>query len=62
MADALRALRVAPGFLKTVTVHLVETSETLRAVQEQKLAAAGAPISWPTGWKMCQLALHSDGR
>ncbi len=46
MADALRALRVAPGFLKNVTVHLVETSETLRTVQQQRLAAAGAPIAW----------------
>ncbi len=44
MADALRALRVLPSFLKSVTVHLIETSGPLRGAQEAMLAGAGCPI------------------
>jgi NADH dehydrogenase [ubiquinone] 1 alpha subcomplex assembly factor 7 len=43
MADALRALAVAPDFRHALRVHLVETSPTLRAAQAKALAAA-API------------------
>ncbi|MGO8952944.1 MAG: class I SAM-dependent methyltransferase [Rhodomicrobium sp.] len=46
MADALRALRVLPSFLKSVTVHLIETSGPLRGAQEAMLAGAGCPIFW----------------
>src|SRR5208282_1879909 len=38
MADALRALRVLPGFLQSASVHLVETSAPLRALQERALS------------------------
>ena len=46
MADAIRALKVAPGFLSGATVHLVETSKTLRDSQRAALAQAPVRISW----------------
>jgi SAM-dependent MidA family methyltransferase len=44
MADALRALRVVPGFLDAAKLHLVERSERLR--QFQSLALHGASPTW----------------
>src|SRR5262249_59034084 len=44
MADALRALRVLPGFLKSVTVHLIETSEALQNAQKAAFAGAPCPV------------------
>src|SRR5215472_17811375 len=38
MADALRALRVAPDFRRALRLHLVETSANLRRAQAEKLA------------------------
>ncbi len=49
MADALRALRVVPGFLEAVSVHLIESSEPLREAQRAALAPAGVPIFWHEG-------------
>jgi len=46
MADALRALRVLPGFLQSASVHLVETSAPLRALQERALSSIRCPVSW----------------
>ncbi len=46
MADALRALRVLPEFLKSVTVHLVETSGPLQRAQAAALAGAGCAVEW----------------
>jgi SAM-dependent MidA family methyltransferase len=46
MADALRALKVLPGFLAGVRVHLVETSKALQETQRSALAEAPVPISW----------------
>jgi SAM-dependent MidA family methyltransferase len=46
MADALRALRVVPGLLKSVTVHLIETSAALQNAQKAALAAASCPVFW----------------
>jgi NADH dehydrogenase [ubiquinone] 1 alpha subcomplex assembly factor 7 len=40
MADALRALRVAPHFRRALRLHLVEASAMLRRLQAQKLGAA----------------------
>ena len=40
MRDALRALRVVPGFTQAARLHLVERSQTLRALQGQALAHA----------------------
>ncbi|WP_349370623.1 SAM-dependent methyltransferase [Salinarimonas sp.] len=50
MADALRAARVAPGFLDAAQVHLVETSPILR--EKQRATLAGVPdgrIAWHAG-------------
>jgi NADH dehydrogenase [ubiquinone] 1 alpha subcomplex assembly factor 7 len=46
MADALRALRLAPDFLESATLHLVETSPRLRAIQQTSLAAAPLRPDW----------------
>jgi SAM-dependent MidA family methyltransferase len=46
MVDALRAARLVPAFLGSLSVHLVETSPALRERQRQALAAAGVPIAW----------------
>ncbi len=46
MADALRAARLAPDFLQALELHLVETSEVLRASQRAALEALGAAPQW----------------
>src|SRR5256885_8050578 len=46
MADALRAAKALPDFHAAVSVHLVETSPVLRALQEKTLTNAGVPIAW----------------
>jgi len=46
MADALRALRVAPEFRAAVAVDLVETSPVLRRRQEAALAGVVVPLAW----------------
>ena len=38
MADALRAARIAPGFMEAAGITLVETSQRLRAIQRATLA------------------------
>jgi NADH dehydrogenase [ubiquinone] 1 alpha subcomplex assembly factor 7 len=44
LADALRATRGIPGFHKALRLHLVETSERLRAVQAARLT--GFDVGW----------------
>jgi SAM-dependent MidA family methyltransferase len=44
MADALRAMRLAPEFLDGLDIVLVEASPTLRAMQEEKLK--GHAVRW----------------
>ena len=46
MADALRALKIAPAFRVALHVHLVETSPLLRAAQERTLKDSGVPVTW----------------
>ena len=46
MADALRAARVVPAFLRAADLHLVETSPTLRAVQARTLGGADLRPTW----------------
>jgi NADH dehydrogenase [ubiquinone] 1 alpha subcomplex assembly factor 7 len=46
MADALRALKIAPAFRAAARVHLVETSPLLRAAQERALQNTGVEITW----------------
>ena len=44
MADALRAARMMPGFADALTVHLVETSPALQAIQQRALR--GYEVQW----------------
>jgi NADH dehydrogenase [ubiquinone] 1 alpha subcomplex assembly factor 7 len=46
MADMLRALKAAPGFLNEAEIVLVEASPHLRRVQEETLKNTGARLSW----------------
>jgi NADH dehydrogenase [ubiquinone] 1 alpha subcomplex assembly factor 7 len=49
IADALRAARLRPGFLAALSLHLVETSSSLRAQQAARLAGllpADAAPAW----------------
>ncbi|MFI5011973.1 MAG: class I SAM-dependent methyltransferase [Hyphomicrobiales bacterium] len=50
MADALRAARIVAGFHTALEVHLVETSEVLRARQRQALAERDDSIAVPVFW------------
>ena len=47
MADALRALRLAPDFRRALSLHLVETSPVLRRAQEAALT--GHSPAWHDG-------------
>ncbi|MGI9507896.1 MAG: class I SAM-dependent methyltransferase [Geminicoccaceae bacterium] len=44
MADLLRATTNVPGFLEDADIHLIESSERLRAQQRAKLS--GAAVTW----------------
>ncbi|MCI0599736.1 MAG: SAM-dependent methyltransferase [Beijerinckiaceae bacterium] len=46
IADALRAARVAPGFLSAIDLHLVETSEASRRSQRAALKDFGLAAGW----------------
>lgn len=46
MADLLRAARVRPAFLESLTVHLVETSPRLETIQRERLRGVSAPVAW----------------
>jgi SAM-dependent MidA family methyltransferase len=46
MADLLRATRLLPDFRTAATVHLVETSPTLRQRQKAVLASSGFSVQW----------------
>jgi SAM-dependent MidA family methyltransferase len=46
MRDALRAWRVVPGFLEALSLHLIETSNRLRAIQRHTLSGAECPVAW----------------
>ena len=49
MADALRAARAMPEFHAALSVHMVETSPVLCALQEKTLANTRAPLVWHHG-------------
>ncbi len=49
MADALRAAQALPEFFAALSVHLVEISPALRALQEKALVNAGVPTAWHHG-------------
>jgi SAM-dependent MidA family methyltransferase len=44
MRDTLRASRIMPGFRSALSVHLVDSNETLRGLQRETLAEAGVPL------------------
>lgn len=46
MADALRAMRIAPDFLAAIEVVLIESSPTLRDVQRATIPAGDGKIRW----------------
>jgi NADH dehydrogenase [ubiquinone] 1 alpha subcomplex assembly factor 7 len=46
MADALRAAKLAPEFLASVEVVLVENSPALRDIQRETLKISGVPVRW----------------
>ncbi len=47
MHDALRAISKArPAMLKTLSVHMVETSPVLRALQQNRLNGVSADVQW----------------
>ncbi len=46
MSDALRATRGVPGLHQAIDLHLVETSEPLRAMQCAALAKLGVEATW----------------
>jgi len=46
MADLLRATRLLPDFKAAATVHLVETSPSLRHRQQDALATSGFAVQW----------------
>ena len=46
MADALRAAEGVPGFTATLSVHMVETSPALAALQKIALATVVPPVQW----------------
>ncbi|MDP6706949.1 MAG: SAM-dependent methyltransferase [Alphaproteobacteria bacterium] len=62
MADALRAARLEPAFLDAVSVHLVETSPALEALQRERLEGLGAcwHRSLETVPEGCLLALANE--
>lgn len=44
MRDALRAVRIVPGFRDAISVHLVDSNATLRASQQAALADIGVAL------------------
>lgn len=46
MADALRAAKLAPKFLASIDVVMVEASPALRAVQQERLKDCGVRVQW----------------
>jgi SAM-dependent MidA family methyltransferase len=51
MADMLRVIaRIAPSLHDTINIHLVETSERLREIQQQKLSDHEGRIAWHSGF------------
>ena len=44
MRDALRAVRIVPGFREAISVHLVDSNATLRAAQQAALADSGVAL------------------
>jgi NADH dehydrogenase [ubiquinone] 1 alpha subcomplex assembly factor 7 len=48
LADALRALKLVPGFLDALRVTLIEASPALTSIQQETLKGLKPPIAWLT--------------
>ena len=46
MSDMLRSLRLDPGAMRATSVHLVEASSALQAVQGRTLSMSPCPVIW----------------
>ncbi len=46
MADLLRACSVMPGLREAMSVHMIEMSPALRAIQRETLARSGVEATW----------------
>lgn len=46
MADMVRTLKLDPGLLRALSIHLVEASPALQAVQGRELSHSPAPVQW----------------
>ena len=46
MADILRAASIDPAFITAISVHLIETSPTLREKQKMTLSSVKPPVTW----------------
>ena len=46
MADALRAAKLAPAFLESIDVTMIEASPTLRSLQQDRLKDCGVAVQW----------------
>lgn len=46
LADALRSARIAPGFLSSIEVTLVESNPKLREIQRATLKDVSVPLAW----------------
>ena len=46
LADALRALRLVPGFRAAVSVHVLDSNPVLIDLQRKALAKCGVPVAW----------------
>ena len=51
MADALRATAAVPSFLSAITIHLIETSPSLKKRQKRNLRALNDKIEWHENFK-----------
>ncbi|MFH1806919.1 MAG: class I SAM-dependent methyltransferase [Pseudomonadota bacterium] len=52
MADALRAVKMVPGFYGAITVRFVETSPVLRSHQQAAIMPYGVPAVWHESFDM----------
>lgn len=46
MADALRAAKIVPEFLRAISIHFVESNEILRQCQHDALKDTNSPLEW----------------
>jgi SAM-dependent MidA family methyltransferase len=57
MRDALRAVKIVPGFREALSIHLVESNATLVPLQRTALASQGVEAVWHASPDACADAL-----